>query len=239
LSNAYWLLGVLGAVADGGTAGAYTHTYTEENLQPTMTLKRVMDFGDTSGTETFIGGVISSCTITSAVNEPVRFSLEIPYRYEADPDEVTEIDYVVDSEDLFTFAGASIEAPTGTELLGIENFEIAFNNNTEMSYGLSSRYAEAVVSKNREYNVSYTAKIKDYTQLKAFLSTDEVATLKMSFTNNQGETLELTFAEFHMNEDTLPANPTEIIKEDCSGWVHSCTSAVYTNTVETAPKQAS
>jgi hypothetical protein len=237
MSNAYWLLGVLGKVTDGGSVGAYTHTYTEENRQPTITIKRVMSFGDTEGTETLIGGVINSCTITSAVNEAVRFSLEVPYRYEADPDETTEIAYVVDSEDIFTFAGAKIEAPSGEELVGIENFEIAFNNNAEMSYGLSSRYAEAVVSKNREYNVSYTAKIKDYIQLKAFLSTSEIATLRMEFVNGSGDNLELNFAEFHMNEDTLPTNPTEIIKEDCSGWAHSCTSAVYTNSTETAPAE--
>lgn len=239
LSNAYWLLGVLGAVEDGGTVGAYTHTYTEEDCQPTITLKRVMDFGTTAGTETLIGGVITNCSITSAVNEPVRFSLEIPYRYEEDPDEATEITYVTDSEEIFTFAGATIEAPSGTELGSIQNFEIAFNNNSEMSYGLGSRYAEAVVSTNREYNISYTMAITDYTQLKAFLSSSEVATSIMNFENCAGDTLVLTFVGFHMNEDNLPTNPTEIIKEDCSGWGHSCTSAVYTNTTETAPKQQS
>lgn len=229
----------MGENTDGGTVGAYTHTYTEADRQPTITLKRVMSFGDTEGTETMVGGVINSCTITSAVNEPVRFSLEIPYRYEANPDESSAIAYVVDSEEIFTFAGAKIEAPSATELGSIQNFEIVMNNNAEMSYGLSSRYAEAVVSKNREYNISYTMAIKDYTQLKAFLSTSQVATLKMDFTNVAGDKLVLTFAEFHMNEDNLPTNPTEIIKEDCSGWCHSLTSAVYTNTVQVAPAQAS
>jgi hypothetical protein len=239
LSNAYWLLGVLGTNTNGGTTGAYTHTYTEADRQPTMTIKRQIDFGTTHGIEAFIGGVINSCTITSAVNEPVRFSLEIPYRHEPAVDESTAISYVVDSEEIFTFAGASIEAPSGSELAGVSNFEIVFNNNAEMSYGLSSRYAEAVVSKNREYNVSYTLQIKDYVQLKAFIATSEVATLKMSFVNTAGDTLVLTFAKFHMNEDNLPTSPTEIIKEDCSGWAHSLTSAVYTNTTQLAPAEDS
>jgi len=237
VSNAYWLLGVLGSVVDAGTTGAYTHTYSEEDVQPTLTIKRTMDFGDTQGTETFIGGIINSCTISAAVNDTVKFSLEIPYRYETDPDESTSISEVVDTHGVFVFSGATLEAPTGSELAGIENFEIVFNNTADLEYGLGSRYVEAVSSKNREYNISYTIKIKDYTELKKFIATSEIATLKMNFENQSGDTLELTFAEFHLNEDNLPTSATEIIKEDCSGWAHSLTSAVYTNSTETSPQQ--
>lgn len=239
LTNVYWLLGVLGANVDAGTTGSYTHTYTETNVQPTITIKRTMDFGDTKGTETMVGGVISNTTIRAAVGEGVTFNLEIPYRYEADPDESTTITEIFDTEEVFIFSGASIEAPTGTELAGIESFELVIDNGVDLETGLGSRYAEAVTSKQREYNISYTAQIKDYTELKRFLATDEVATLTMNFENGAGDTVVITFTNFHVNEDTLPTNPTEIVKEDCSGWAHACTSAIYTNTVETAPKQAS
>lgn len=237
MSNAYWLLGVLGAVADGGTAGAYTHTYTEEDVQPTITVKRTMDFGTTTGTEEFIGGVINTCSITAAVNDSVRFSLEIPYRYETDPDEVTEISEVVDTHGVFVFSGATLEAPDGSELAGIESFELSINNTTDLEYGLGSRYAEAVTSKNREYNINYTMKIKDYSELKKFIATTEIATLTMNFENQAGDTLVISFAEFHLNEDNLPTSPTEIVKEECSGWAHSCTGAIYTNSTETSPQQ--
>ncbi|MFW6130753.1 MAG: hypothetical protein ACOC56_06155 [Atribacterota bacterium] len=36
LSNAYWLLGVLGANTDGGSEGEYTHTYTESDSLPSF-----------------------------------------------------------------------------------------------------------------------------------------------------------------------------------------------------------
>jgi hypothetical protein len=237
LSNAYWLLGLLGSVVDGGTTGAYTHTYSEEDVQPTITIKRTMDFGDTQGTETMIGGIINTGSISAAVNDSVKFSLEIPYRYEADPDEATTISEVVDTHGVFVFSGATIESPTSTELAGIESFELSINNTVDLEYGLGSRYAEAVTSKNREYNINYTMKIKDYTELKKFIATSEVATLTMRFENQSGDTLVLTFAEFHLNEDNLPTSPTEIVKEECSGWAHSCTSAVYTNSTETSPQQ--
>jgi hypothetical protein len=182
---------------------------------------------------------MSSCTIRAAVNEGVTFNIEMPYRYEENPDESTTPEIVVDTEGVFVFSGATISAPSGSVLAGIENFEIVFNNNVDLEVGVGSRYAEAVTSKNREYNISYTAQIKDYSELKKFLSTSEIATLVMNFTNTEGDTLVLTFAGFHMNEDNLPTNPTEVIKEDCSGWCHSLTTAVYTNTTELAPKQAS
>jgi len=42
----------------------------------------------------------------------------------------------------------------------------------------------------------------------------------------------------HLNEETLPQNPTEVIKEDVSGWARACTNIIYTNDVETAPVAA-
>lgn len=239
LSNAYWLLGVLGKNTDAGTLGAYTHTYTEEDVQPTITIKRTMNFGSTQGTETMVGGVINNGTIRAAVNEPVTFSLEIPYRYEVDPDESTTPEIVIDTNEVFIFSGATIETPSGTTLSGIDNFEINFNNTVDLEFGAGTRYAEAVTSKNREYNIRYTASIKDYSNLKRFLAGSEVATLEMSFENSVGDTLVLSFEEFHVNEDNLPTNPTEVVKEDCTGWAHKLTSAVYTNATEHAPKQAS
>ena len=236
LSNAYWLLGVLGKVTDAGTMGKYTHTYTEEDVQPTITIKRTMDFGTTKGTETFVGGVINNCSISAAVNDSVKFSLEIPYRYETNPDESTTPNEVMDTHGVFIFSGATVEAPSGTELAGIENFEITFNNSVDLVPGLGSRYAEAVSSKNREYNFNYTIKIKDYTELKKFIATSEIATLTMRFENQSGDTLVLNFEEFHINEDSLPTSPTELVREECTGWAHKLTSAVYTNATDTAPQ---
>ena len=39
MTNVWWLLGVLGANTDGGSVGAYTHTYTETNILPSSKYK--------------------------------------------------------------------------------------------------------------------------------------------------------------------------------------------------------
>jgi hypothetical protein len=238
LSSPYWFLGILGSVADGTSGEKFTHTYTEANRQPTLTIKRNANFGNTEGTEILVGGVINTASLTLSLNEPVRFNLAIDYRYEEDPDEETALVNYIDTEEIFTFAGASIEMPNGSELIGIENMEITINNSSKLEGGLSSRYAEAVSSGNREYNFSYTAKIKDYSMLKRFLAGDEIATLRVNLENQAGDTLVLNFTEVHINEDNLPTNPNETVKEEASGWAHNCTNAVYTNTQENAPIEA-
>jgi len=237
LSSPYWFLGILGLGTDGGVSPAYTHTYTEANRLPTLTIKKTSDFGDTEGTEIFYGAVINQATVTSNVNESVKFSLDMPFRFD-ELDESTAIAEVTDNEEIFTFAGGKIELPTGTELALVQNFEMTFVNNSVLEKGIGSRYAESVSANNREYNFSYTIAITDFETLKTFKSGDQIATLKLDFTNNAGDKLVMTFAEVHINEDTLPSTVTDVIKEDVTGWAHKCTSVVYTNTVQNAPKEA-
>lgn len=232
LSNAYWLLGLLGQVTDAGSSPNFTHTYTEATTQPSITIKRVINFGDTSKTETLVGGIIARGTISASVGEPVKFSLEIPYRYETLADSEN---FVVDSQSIFTFAGATLSIG-GTQIAGIENFEIEFNTNSELVYGISSRYAEDYINKQREYNIKFTARIKDYTRFQQFIAGSKIASIVMNFQNSQGHSLVLTFADFYLSEDSFPTTPTDLIKEDLSGFALSLTSAVYTNNTQTSPK---
>ncbi len=102
LSNAYWLLGVLGANNDAGTSGAYTHTYTEADRLPSFTGKQSLNVGTTDVGSILIGCRVASCTITAAVNEAVKFSLECPYRYETLG--TTYVANLADVEPIFTFA---------------------------------------------------------------------------------------------------------------------------------------
>jgi hypothetical protein len=59
------------------------------------------------------------------------------------------------------------------------------------------------------------------------------ATLVLTFTN--GETgsdqrsFVMTFANLYLDEETLPKDVNEVIKEDVGGWSLSCTSIVYSN----------
>lgn len=249
LSNAYWLLGVLGANSDGGTAGAYTHTYTEADILPSFTTTTSFELGTTDFASDLIGCVINTCTISAAVNEALKFSLEGTYRYENLG--TTALANLADVEPIFTFAHGSIEMPDGTSIAAVQSFELTIVNNAESVYGVGSRFMTAVVAKNREYNFSMTAAFNDYTDLLTYFmngtavasapdagSGTEIATLELTFTNDDGDILDINLTGVHLNEETLPQNSNEVVKEDVSGWARACTNIIYTNDIETAPVAA-
>ena len=249
LSNAYWLLGVLGANADSGSPGAYTHTYTETDRLPSFTGKASQNVGDTDVGSILIGCRVNTCTITAAVNEAVKFSLDCPYRYETLG--TTYVANLADVEPVFTFAHGSIEMPDGTTIAAVENFELTINNGLEAVYGIGSRFMSDNVAKQREFNFSMTAAFKDHTALFTYFlngtnsasapdagSGTEVATLELTFTNDDGDILDVNLTGIHLNEHTLPQNANEVIKENVTGWARGVTNIVYTNDVQTAPAEA-
>ena len=250
LTNAYWLLGILGANADGGTDGAYTHTYTEANRLPSFTLKHGLDVGTTDVQNILLGCRVNTFTMTAAVNEALRFSIETPYRYETVGTAL--ISDVADVEPVFTFAHGSIELPDGTVIAAVQSFELTINNNLESIYGVGSRFMADQVAKNREYNFNMTAAFKDYTALMTNFfngtssatapdggSGTEIATLELTFTNDDGDILDFNFTGITLNEETLPSNASEVVKENVTGWARGCTNVIYTNDIETAPAEQS
>ncbi len=249
LSNAYWLLGVLGVNNDAGSPGAYTHTYTEADILPSFTISASFELGTTDFTSDLIGCVINTCTISAAVNEAIKFSLEGVYRYEG-LGEVVVVD-IPDVEPIFTFAHGSIEMPDETAIAAVQSFELSIVNNAEMVYGVGSRFGTGVVAKNREYNFSMTAAFNDYTDLLTYFmngtntasvphagSGTEIATMELTFTNDDTDILDINLTGVHLNEETLPQSVTEVVKEDVTGWARACTNIVYTNDIQTAPLAA-
>lgn len=249
LANAYWLLGVLGANSDSGSPDAYTHTYTETDILPSFTTKLGFELGTTDFQSEVIGCVINTCTITAAVNEPVRFSLECSFRYENL--DTTKSPDIPEVEPVFTFAHGSIEMPDNTDIAAVQNFELVINNNAEGLYGIGARFMSAVVAKNREYNFNMTAAFNDHTDLLTYFmngtssasapdagSGTEIATLELTFTNDDGDILDINLTGVHLNEESLPQNIGEVVKESVTGWARACTNIVYTNDIEIAPKAA-
>ncbi len=249
LSNAYWLLGVLGVNNDAGSPGAYTHTYTEADILPSFTTTTSFELGTTDFASDLIGCVINQCTISASVNEALKFTLEGNYRYENLG--TTKLANNPDIEPIFTFAHGSIEMPDGTTIAAVQTFELIIVENAEPVYGVGSRFMTGVVAKNREYNFSMTAAFNDYTDLLTFFmngtnsasaptvgSGTEIATLELTFTNDDGDILDINLTGVHLSEETLPQNPTEVVKEDVSGWARACTNIIYTNDVQIAPKAA-
>ena len=250
VSNAWWLLGALGANSDAGTTGAYTHTYTEANSLPSFTLQSSFELGTTDSTSVLLGCRINTLSLTAAVNEALRFSIEAPYRYETL--NTTAVTNIADTEPVFTFAHGSIELPDGTEIAAVQSIEVTINNNLESIYGVGSRFMTGNVAKNREYNFNITAAFNDQTALLTrFLNGTssatapttgtgtEIATLELTFTNDDGDILDINLTGVHLNEETLPQNVNEVVKENVTGWARGCTNVIYTNDIETAPVAAS
>ncbi len=249
LTNAYWLLGVLGANSDAGTSGAYTHTYTEADGIISFTTFTSFELGTTDAQSNLIGCRVNSLTISAAVNEPLRFSMECPYRYEALG--TTKVSQVADVEPVFTFAHGSIEMPDGTDIAAVQSFELTINNNLEAVYGIGSRFLTDQITKTREYNFTMTAAFNDRTALMTYFlngtnsatapttgSGTEIATLELTFTNDEGDILDINLTGVHLNEHTLPQNVNEVVKEDVTGWARACTNIIYTNDIQTAPAAA-
>ena len=248
LSNAYWLLGVLGANSDSGSPGAYTRTYTEEDILPSFTTTTSFEQGTVDFTTDLIGCVINSCTISAAINEALKFSLDCVYRYENITN--SQEAELADTEPVFTFAHGSIELPDSTVLAAVQSFELTILNNAEMVYGIGSRFGTAVVAKNREYNFTMTMAFNDYTDLLTYfmngtssasapaIGSNAETTLTLTFTNDDTDILEITLTGVVLNEETLPQNVNEVVKEDVTGWARACTNIVYTNDIENAPLAA-
>lgn len=247
LSNAYWLLGVLGKNVDTGVEGAYIHTYTEQNILPSFSIRTSFELGTTDFTSDLIGCVINTCTISAAVNEAIKFSLEGTYRYENLGTSVES--NLADVEPVFTFAHGSIEMPDETDLAALQSFELTIVNNAEPVYGVGSRFMTAVVAKNREYNFSCTAAFNDYTDLLTYFmdgtnsasapatGSNAETTLELTFTNDGGDILDIDITGVVLNEETLPQNVNEVVKESVTGWGRGA-GAVYTNDIEIAPAAA-
>jgi hypothetical protein len=66
----------------------------------------------------------------------------------------------------------------------------------------------------------------------------EIATLELTFTNDEGDILDINLTGVHLNEEGLNQNINELVKENVSGWARGCTNIIYTNDVQTAPAEA-
>lgn len=239
----------MGANTDGGSGGAWTHTYTETNDVPSFTTKTSFELGTTDFLSALIGCKIETCTITAAVDEAVKFSLDCSYRYENLS--TTKISDNVEGEPIFTFAHGSIEMPDGTDIAAVQSFELTVVNSNEPIYGIGSRFPTRNVQKQREYNFTLTAAFKDHTALLTYFmngtssasapdagSGTEIATLELTFTNDEGDILDINLTGINLDEETLNQNVGEIVMEGITGTARACTNMIYTNDIQVAPKVA-
>lgn len=244
LSNATFLRAVLGSVSDTGGAGpAYVHTYSEENTVPSFAIDTGTELGDSDEVTELKGCKIGTCTITATQGEVVRVRLECPYKTE------TLATSGIGSQQAenytpFTFAQGVVEWTSGGGEIGkVQSVELTINNTLEGLWGLGSRLKASEVEKIREYNLRMTVAFKDVTELltKFYGASGAPATgtpaaqstIVLTFdtagTGADSNKIVITLANVYFDEETLPKDVNEIIKEDVSGWALSGTSIVWTN----------
>ena len=241
LSHASFFRGVLGSVADSAGPSPYTHTYSEANTIPSITIETGSELGSNDEISTFLGGKINTCTLTTAVGEVVRCRLEVPYKTMTLATTPLGTAPTI-SEDPLTFAEATLSI--GGTINYVQSIEITFNNTLELLWGLGSRLASATIEKMREYNVRMTVAFSNVTQLMTkFLGasgapTDPTtpaaqATLVLTLSNGLSTTylrsVVITLANLYLDVDTLPKDVNEIVKEDVEGFCLSGTSIIWTN----------
>lgn len=243
LSQGTFLRAVLGAVADGG-ASPYTHTYSEANTLPSMTLQYGGDLGTNDLSYTVSGAKINSCTITGAVGEVAKVKLDYLAK-SVSVDTSGFIAQVAPTEDVYSFQQGTLEAPNGSTIANVQNVEITINNSLELIWGLGDRTATTNVPKQREYNIKITIVISDVTTfMSTFLGDSSnpytpgstvapFATLRLTFDNGLSTSstrkIVMSFANFYLDEDSFNLDPNEVIKEDVTGHALSCSSVVWSN----------
>jgi hypothetical protein len=247
MNNGSFFRGVLGGNADGGGAGpTYTHTYSEANTIPSFSIVTGSELGGNDEVTVLVSAKALTTTLTAAVNEVVRVRMECPYKTETLATTPVGSQVVASpyADDPFTFAQGTLELPSGSTIGNVQSFELTINNSLEGVWGLGSRIKTAEVEKVREYNIRMTVAFSDTTVLlsKFFgqatgpltaTNVGTTATLVLTFTNAGAtsalRSLVITLANVYLDEECLPKDVNEVLKEDVTGWALSGTSVVWTN----------
>lgn len=229
-SGNFWRM-VFGSVADSG-AGPYTHTYSESNTIPSMTIEAGVDL-DTDAVRTLAGCIVNSATISAAVGELVKVKLDMMYANEALT--TTYGSVVAESEEPFQYAQGTVELPSGTTIANVQSFELTITNNIDLVYGLGSRFAQKAPAKQREYGIKATVVFEDSYMLTKLYGqaaspvTGTVgvagATLVLTFTNGlAGTSLRrhvLTLNNVYVDEHSINLKVDDVLKQDITGFALS------------------
>jgi len=252
VSNWYWMKGVLGSVATTG-GGPYTHTYNEAVTPPGITIQQSEDL-DSDSERSFTGCLINEATVSFSVGDVVSGKLSGIYQKEAkDTTPLNANGNSADSEEVFTFAHATLELPQSTTLTEVQSLEISINNNWEPIWGLGSRLFTQRAAKQRDYLI----KVKKTREADSDLLDDfygsttalanpnkpaDIATMELTVTNGLATTSERSFTMLldliQVDEYGSPVNTGEVSNEDVTLFalnLNSSSKAVYINNTSAHP----
>lgn len=252
LADPWWFRPALGSVSTS-TSAPYVHTFSEAMPLPSMTILNAIDL-NTDYVAKYLGGFINRWTLRCRVNEPITFTLDIPYATESQTS--SGMTQQVSASLLpLTFAYGYLYIPSNaTQTVGIvQACEITATNNVDLRYGLGDRVAQTWVELQREYEIIASVIFDDTntTAVEKFLkylygnsvagpqSTVPETSLYLKMDNgltgsNQNK-IEITFANVKFASERLaPQRVDEAIIEEATIWGRSC-SVVATNNISAFP----
>lgn len=245
LGNAYFLMAVLGTKSVEGGSGPWSRTYQENNTCPSLTIRNAFNL-DTDSQHDVLGAKVNSMTLNCNVGEVARVRLE-GFAQKLTKTSTLGTTSSGDTEDPLIFSGASVRLGSTTGL-DVQSLEITVGNNTEMLYGLGSRFATKGVEKAREYSFRINEAYEDDTfMLEPFLgnattpqtSPANITTLIATFTNGLSTTflrsLTATFTQIQLPTYDYTLDINEIIKEGGTYWALNCSGLTYTSNSSTSP----
>jgi len=219
LSNPWWLLGLFGdEYVTSATSNTVTREFRISNQAQSMSMKIGLRLLDADKIVEIHGCVITSATISSAVNELVKVRLDVLFKKMKTPyvGTFTGTDRVFDP---YVFQHGSLEIPDGTDAGTVQRFELTINNNTVMQYGLGNQYAVRPIQKAFDITGRLTIAMTDTSYLTKVIGTNPTdATYSLLFSNGETgyalKSIEFKGTDVWYDEHTPTISKNEPIVED-------------------------
>lgn len=238
-SHFQWLLQVLGSSTGDGSsatpfnyprATASTAADKKELLSlPSISLATNFQFAGTSDAAnkvwTFLGCVVTSCTIRAAVGEPVSVSIEFQVGGLAGSGTL-ETAVALDTNEVYYFIGANVEYPASSAITNvIDGFELSITNDVEQKHGCgtgsATRTAKIARAKTRDYSLRLNLTAEGTQFMDDFLgsattvgSPVEIATVVLKFAGDSNHTCDITCRNVIIDEDNMPQTYPDIVPEN-------------------------
>lgn len=243
MASPWFLRAIMGTVSST-TASPYTHTFSESNTIPSLTIKNVVNSA-TPSVRNLLGYKAAEANISCSIGEAAKVRLTGAFVNESLT--TTTASSVAESFAPMHFAYGSLEIPASSTIALIQNCEINILNNPELAYGLGSRHAQQAIEKNRKYTIKTSMIFQQSADIltKVYggatgpvISPAETATLNLTFDNgltgtNQRQ-IKYAFTGVQFDEDSIPQDPTAAIIEDAVAYARSLTPTAI-NATATAP----
>lgn len=248
---------LLDAVDTTGSASDFTHIWSSDKtaltadnsgivIPHTFHMEHGLDAETNNVVRNMKGCVLQNLTIKASLGETIKCTTDMIWGNE---DAVsTTLDTTIAADDIkfpYTFSHATLELPDGSVVAQLQEFEITFNMNSELLYGMGSADAVSVFRKIFEMTGKFKAATVDKTQIQRVFDAADgttaatgLATLQITFTNNLATTNEksivLDFTGVGVSDHQTEMSPGEPVFETLS-WQLRSVQVTANNSISTSP----